>query len=195
MKDTRASQVIQSEISTLEKESLELKKKLAELKRQLPPEQIDDYPLAGPGGTKVKLSEVFGRHNELILIHNMGKGCAYCTMWADGFNGVLDHLENRAAFVVLSPDDPAIQQEFASGRGWKFRMLSGKGSSFIKDMGFQRKDGGYAPGVSTFYKDEQGKLYRKSKDFFGPGDNYCSVWYLFDLLPDGVNDWEPKFSY
>jgi predicted dithiol-disulfide oxidoreductase (DUF899 family) len=195
MKAGESNPGIAEQISALEKESLDLKKKLAKLRGELPAEPVSDYTLAGPGGSQIKLSDLFGRHKELIVIHNMGKGCPYCTLWADGFNGVLNHLENRAAFAVVSPDDPEVQKEFASGRGWKFRMYSGKGSSFIDDMGFRREDGGYAPGVSTFYKDEQGQIFRKSSDSFGPGDNYCSVWYLFDLLPEGVNDWRPKFSY
>ena len=36
---------------------------------------------------------------------------------------------------------------------------------------------------------------RVASDFLGPGDAYCSVWHLFDLLRDGVGDWEAKFDY
>ncbi len=185
---------IEQEIGALEKEMLEMKKKLAELKRGLPRKEISDYDLIGRDGQTVKLSEMFGSHDELILIHNMGKGCPYCTLWADEFNGALGHLENRASFALVSPDDHNVQKEFASGRGWKFRMYSGKGSSFIKDMGFERTEGSYSPGVSTFLK-EDGKIFRTAKDFFGPHDNYCGVWHIFDLLPRGINEWQPKFSY
>jgi predicted dithiol-disulfide oxidoreductase (DUF899 family) len=55
-------------------------------------------------------------------------------MWADGFTGTVPQLQDRAAFVVVSPDSPEIQQAFAQSRGWNFRMLSGQGSTFIKDM-------------------------------------------------------------
>jgi len=37
-------------------------------------------------------------------------------MWADGLTGLLHHIENRAAFVVISPDRPDVQKEFASSR-------------------------------------------------------------------------------
>lgn len=195
MNATGPNSELVEEISLLERESQALKKKLADLRGQLPPEPVSDYTLAGPGESQIRLSELFGQHKELIVIHNMGKGCPYCTLWADGFNGVLHHLENRAAFAVVSPDDPEVQKEFAAGRGWKFRMYSGKGSSFIEDMGFRREDSGYAPGVSTFYRDEQGQIFRKARDSFGPGDNYCGVWYLFELLADGIDGWTPKFSY
>ena len=55
-------------------------------------ESVEDYELIGWGNKKVRLSSLFGEKDELILVHNMGRGCPYCTMWADGFNGVLPHL-------------------------------------------------------------------------------------------------------
>jgi predicted dithiol-disulfide oxidoreductase (DUF899 family) len=61
----------------------------------------------------VQLSDLFGEHEDLIVIHNMGVSCPYCTLWADGFNGLIRHLEDRAAFVMVSPDPPDIQKEFA----------------------------------------------------------------------------------
>lgn len=77
-------------------------------------EQVNDYELLDSENQKVKLSKLFGKKNDLIIIHNMSKTCPYCTMWADGFNGLLPHLEDRATFVVSSPDEPAIQKEFAN---------------------------------------------------------------------------------
>ena len=140
---------------------------------------------------EVKLSELFGKKDELVLIHNMGSHCTYCTMWADGFNGVLPHLEDRAAFVVVSSDSPALQSKFAKSRNWKFKMVSAE-ISFAKAMGFFSK--GFMPGVSVFQK-KGGKIYRVAKDYFGPGDKYCGVWHLFSLLPKGSDKWEPKFKY
>ena len=125
----------------------------------------------------------------------MGTGCANCTMWADGFNGVFHHLENRAGFVVISPNDPETQKKFAASRGWKFKMCSAKGTSFNKDMGFENEKGGAQPGVSVFRKELGGKLFRVSKAPFGPGDDFCAVWHLFDLLAEGTAGWEPKFKY
>jgi len=184
----------QNEIDALEKRILDDKQRLAELKRNQRPEEVDDYLLTESNGDIVRLSELFGGHDQLILIHNMGKKCAYCTMWADGFNGLYRHLENRAGFAVVSPDNPETQREFAAGRGWKFRLCSAMGTSFIKDLGFEDDRGDFWPGVSTFVK-RNGKIYRIAKDFFGPHDNYCSVWHFFDLLPEGTSEWQPKFSY
>ena len=124
----------------------------------------------------------------------MGKSCAYCTMWADGFNGVLKHLEDRAAFVVISPDDPAAQARLATGRGWNFQMFSSKGSTFTKDVGFETGDGNPLPGVSLFGKNETGEIVRTSSAGFGRGDLFCNVWHFFDLLPGGSGDWQPKLN-
>src|SRR6516164_9513796 len=60
----------------------------------------------------------------------MGASCPYCTLWADGFNGLLPHIENRAAFVVASPDDPQAQEKFKASRGWRFPMVSHRDSTF-----------------------------------------------------------------
>ncbi len=181
------------EIEKLEEELVDQQEKLAEMKRQLPPQKVQDYKLKTPIGP-VRLSDLFSGKPDLIVIHNMGKGCAYCTLWADGFNGVTKHLENRAGFAVVSPDPPDVQQDFARSRGWSFRMASGEGSTFIEDMGF-RGEKGWKPGVSTFHRDKSGNIFRVAKAPFGPGDPFCGVWHLFALLRDGAADWRPKYTY
>jgi len=182
-----------SEIERLEESLVVQHERLAELKRRLPKKEVSDYTLAGAKGP-VKLSTLFGEKRDLIVIHNMGKGCRYCTLWADGLNGVWWHLENRAGFAVVSPDPPETQRQFATSRGWKFPMASGQGSTFIEDMGF-RAEKSYRPGVSTFRKSEDGKIWRVATAPFGPFDPFCGVWHLMALLADGVHDWEPQYQY
>ena len=186
---------IESQLDESVKELIDLKKRILELRRQVPSEQVSDYVLLGPGGEDVRLSELFGDKDDLIVVHNMGRGCRYCTLWADGFVGLLPHLENRAAFVISSPDDPDTQRDFAAGRGWPFKMVSVKGSPFAGDMGFMRGEGEYWPGYSTFHRHDDGRITRVSSDFFGPGDDYCGVWPMFDLLRDGQNGWQPQYEY
>ena len=111
-------------------------KKLPKLKRKLPRKIMEDYTFMGPDGP-VRLSALFGGKKDLIVVHNMGAGCSYCTMWADGFNGVYPHLADRAAFVVVSPDAPAAQKKFAESRAWRFPMLSGRKSDFSENLGFK----------------------------------------------------------
>ena len=104
---------IQDQIESLEKELAEMKTKLTELRRDNPPKKIENFIFFGHDDHELTLSDLFGNRDELILIFNMGKGCPYCTLWADGYNGLVPHLENRAAFVVASPDSPEIQKEYS----------------------------------------------------------------------------------
>ncbi|HEY4822831.1 MAG TPA: hypothetical protein VIH83_04000 [Candidatus Bathyarchaeia archaeon] len=50
-------------------------------------EKVREYVLTDSEGGKAALSTLFGKKDDLILVHNMGRSCPYCTMWADGFNG------------------------------------------------------------------------------------------------------------
>ena len=171
---------------------------LAEMRRSLPRVQVEDYELKDVDGT-VRLSEMFGDKPDLIVSFNMGKSCPYCTLWADEYNGVLHHLENRAAFVMVSPDAPDVQREFAEGRGWRFRVVSHEGTTFAKDSGFTGDMGdggeGMMPGFATYRRSDDGTIERISSDFYGPGDVYCSVWHFFGHLAEGPGDWQPQFSY
>ncbi|MBI4275410.1 MAG: DUF899 family protein [Rhizobiales bacterium] len=169
-----------------------LRKKMREVQAETEPQEVKDYEFSGSAG-KIRLSDLFGTHDTLLIIHNMGTGCPYCTLWADGFNGVVDHLQNRAAFVVASPDTPEQQRKFAASRGWKFPMVSHHGTSFADDMGYSR-DGHAMPGVSVF-KRKGGKIARVSDTSFSPGDDFCTVWHLFDLIPEGAAGWQPKYKY
>ena len=182
------------QIDELEVQIQELKTKVAALRRERPSEEVADYKFKNWQGHEVTLSELFGERDQMILVHNMGRSCSYCTMWADGFIGLLPHLENRAAFVMTSPDEPEVQQAFAESRGWSFPMVSAAGTSFVADMGFTDEDG-FMPGVSVFEKAQDGKIQRVARAEFGPGDDFCAVWHFFDLLPAGIDGWEPQLAY
>jgi len=187
------TKALRKKIAKLESGMVEQSEKLAELKRKLPPEEVKDYMLHGPEG-RVHLSELFRGKKDLIVVHNMGRSCRYCTMWADGFNGLRHHLADRAGIAVVSPDAVGAQQKFAKGRGWEFPLYSGKGSSFAKDMGFMPKPTEPWPGVSAFRRKGR-KIYRIASAPFGPFDQFCATWPLFALLDGGVGDWAPKFRY
>jgi predicted dithiol-disulfide oxidoreductase (DUF899 family) len=169
-----------------------LHKEMREVQAVIEPQPVADYAFTGQDGP-VSLSDLFGDKDDLFVIHNMGTGCAYCTMWADGFNGVYDHMADRAAFVVSSPNSPEVQKDFAAGRGWRFPMVSHAGGSFAEDMGY-KTDKGWWPGVSVFKKTDAG-IVRVSNGQLGPGDDFCSVWHFLDMLPEGSAGWGPKFSY
>lgn len=180
-----------TEIQRLEQQIADDKRRLAELRRSAPNETVDDHVLRAADGD-IRLSELFGDRDELVLIHNMGGSCSYCTLWADGFNGLLPHLEDRAAFVVVSPDAPDAQRTIAETRGWNFAMASSVGTNFHEQLGSGSGEEA-SPGVSTFVRASDGSIERVAYANFGPGDNYCPVWDLFDLLPE--SQWGPKQRY
>ena len=170
----------------------ELQEEMRQAQKAIEPQPVEDYLFMAMGGP-VRLSSLFGGKTDLFVIHNMGRSCAYCTLWADGFNGVIHHLENRAAFVLTSPDDPETQAAFAAARGWRFRMVSHQGSSFAEDMGY-RRDGKWRAGVSVFKRDGA-RIVRVSDTGFDEGDDFCATWHLLDLLPEGKAGWAPKRNY
>src|SRR4051812_39534262 len=170
------SESLQAEIERLETESSALREKIAKLRKELPAEKVIDYNFKGSLGETVKLSELFGDKSELMVIHNMGRRCTYCTLWADSFIGITKHLEDRVAFVLTSPDDAETQRTFAIERGWNFKMYSTKGTSFKHDMGFEPTPDEVWPGVSVFQKTANGDILHVSKAVFGPGDPYCGLW-------------------
>lgn len=185
------------EIDEVEQQIAALKTRAADLRRQVRPTPVKDHTLAYAGsGVKVRLSELFGDKSDLIVIHNMGRKCAYCTLWADGFAGVYNHLASRCAFVLATPDEPVVAAAFAASRHWTFPIVSIAGSGFGREMGFQRENGGVIPGASAYSRDGAGQITRHGVAAeFGPGDNFCPMWHLLGLLKDGANGWEPKYHY
>src|SRR5690348_16725862 len=116
MPDTAAtvaatSQPAPSEVDQLEQQLTELRQKLVAARKRQGGETVGDYTFDTPAG-EVTLAELFGDQRDLLVVHNMGRGCPYCTLWADGFNSLVPHLANRAAFVVASDDPVDVQQEF-----------------------------------------------------------------------------------
>lgn len=182
-------------LAELYDQMMKIRQDMLELQTNIEPEPVDDYELATLDG-KRSLSSYFNDKDVLFVIHNMGQSCVYCTVWADGFNGVFDHISDQAGLVITSPDSPEDQKTFADGRGWRIPMASTAGSSLASDLGYELDNGDLMPGTSVLKKESDGSLARVSHTPFGPGDAYCPVFNLFDLIPgtDSLN-WMPKFSY
>jgi predicted dithiol-disulfide oxidoreductase (DUF899 family) len=181
-------QNLESELQEIYNESEKLRKKRIELLSKLGEKDIDtEYNFIMKDGSKKSLIDLFGGQKYLFTIHNMGKRCSHCTMWADGFNDTYKYIQKKAAFVLVSPDDHETQKEFADSRGWKFETATPDNNDFIKYMGYtSEKDGKtyYQPGMSVFERSDDGSIKRISKDWFGPTDYYCNVWHFYDLLPE-----------
>lgn len=183
------------EVRRIEAEVAALRKQLVEARKRAGAMPVQDYLLRDVDGSQVRLSNLFGDKQDLIVVHNMGRKCPYCTLWADGFAGFARHIGSRAGFALCSADQPEVAREFAASRNWPFRVVSGHGSTFAHDLGFEPRPGEVWPGVSTFRRSGDGSIMRIGAANFGPGDEFCSIWHVFDLLRDGAAGWEPKYSY
>lgn len=182
------------QIRELEMEVYEKTVKLHALKKLAAAElvEVPDYTFDTMNG-RVKLSELFAGHGTLLAVHNMGQGCRYCMVWADGLNGFLPHLESVMSVVMVSKDDPATQQRYANSRHWRFRMASHGGGDYITEQSC-REGSGNTPGV-VCYKRDGDKIMRGFSAEFGPGDLYCSLWNFLALTGLDSEDWTPQYNY
>ena len=177
-------------IAALESRIGELTAELNALRKSSPATPVPDYAFQTTAG-ETTLRALFGDRDKLLVIHNMGQGCRYCTLWADGFNGLLPHLEDALAVVLVSKDPPALQRQFANARGWRFRMASHGGGAYIQEQGVFGEAENY-PGA-VVYEREGDAVRRKNACVFGPGDLYCALWPFLGLA--GVDDWTPQYNY
>ncbi len=153
---------------------------------------VRNYSFATLTG-EATLLELFGEKDKLLAIHNMGQGCRYCTLWADGFNGLLPHLETAMSVVLLSKDSPEVQRRFANARGWRFRTASHGGGAYIREQSVYTGDDNF-PGA-VVYERNGDTILRKNSCVFGPGDLYCSMWSLLGLAGLDDEDWTPQYTY
>jgi predicted dithiol-disulfide oxidoreductase (DUF899 family) len=181
-----------TEADALEAELIEKAQKLAALRRAEAPVEIGDYGFETLDG-ETRLSALFAGRDRLLAIHNMGQACRYCTLWADGFNGLVPHLEDAFSVVLLSKDPPETQRRFAQSRGWRFRMASHGGGPYMKEQGAMQ---GYdnCP-AAVVYEHREGKIFRRARTGFGPGDLYSPIWHLLALAGIGQDEWTPQFHY
>ena len=180
------------EIAAIERRIGELTTELNALRRNNPSTPVPDYAFQTLDG-ETTLSELFGVHEKLLVIHNMGQGCRYCTLWADGFNGLLPHLESVLSVVLVSKDAPALQRRFAHSRGWRFRMASHAGGAYIQEQGVFGEAENY-PGA-VVYERQGAAILRKNACVFGPGDLYCAIWPFLGMAGLGGDDWTPQYNY
>ena len=112
---------------------------LSEERRSLPWVRVEkDYVFEGPGGQET-LVDLFAGRSQLVIYHFMygpdwEAGCKSCSFWADNFNGIDVHLNQRdVTFAVISRAPLPTLQAFSKRLGWGFKWLSSNGSDFNFD--------------------------------------------------------------
>jgi len=181
-----------TEVEKLEYEIMEKTQQLAALRRKEGDVEVEDYTFQTLSGA-ISLSSLFAGQERLLMIHNMGQGCRYCTLWADGINGFLNHLEDAMAVALVSKDTPELQRQMSRDRGWKFRMASHGGGRYMTEQCAMGEHDNF-PGAAV-YEQKGGKIVRRGRTAFGPGDLYAPIWHFLALAGLGHADWTPQFHY
>jgi predicted dithiol-disulfide oxidoreductase (DUF899 family) len=181
-----------AEIIKIEGQIFELTKQLAQLRAENPGDKIKNYSFETLNG-QTTLLDLFGDQDKLLVIHNMGQGCRYCTLWGDGLNGFVPHIESAMALVLVSKDEPHVQRSFANSRGWRFHLASHGGGEYIREQTVM--EGAENMPGAVVYERRDGRIYRKNSCIFGPGDLYCSVWPLMAMAGMTEANWTPQFKY
>ena len=197
------------ELRIAELDLMRQQERVAELRRSVPVEPVEDYVFTDESGD-VPLSSLFSAPGRsLILYHYMfGKAqtspCPMCTMWIDGYNGIAHHVRERADFAVVAAAPIEDIRKVAKERGWdNIRLLSAGDSSFKRDFGSELENGEQIEHISVFRKHLDGSLthfYTKGAEMAPDQrergiDLLSPVWNLFDLTPEGRGDWYPSFDY
>jgi predicted dithiol-disulfide oxidoreductase (DUF899 family) len=186
--------------------------RVAALRRALPATAIEDQSfeeIRDGVRTPVQLSELFERPGDtLVLLHFMyGKQqqqpCPMCTLWADGYDGVVPHLRQRLSFAVLIAGDAGAFADYARSRSWRnLRIVSAAGSDLKQRLGFETADGAQQPGASVFRRGEDGGLFHtySVSAMIAPGefrgmDLLSPLWNFLDLTPEGRGDFMPRRAY
>jgi predicted dithiol-disulfide oxidoreductase (DUF899 family) len=191
---------------------------VAEQRRQLPPggEIPEDYAFTelppGPGADgppqQVRLSELFGRHDTLLLYSfmfspDMPRPCRMCTSLLDGLDGAAPDLAQRAGFAVVAKSPIDRLRSYARERGWvNLWLVSSAGTTYNRDYHGENEDEQLSR-MNVFTR--QGTLIRHSyateqtPAAAGWDDRHVDLiwplWNLLDLTREGRgSDWRPAYS-
>jgi len=195
-----------------EKQFTRARDELNRQRQELPWELVEKgYRFTGPDG-KETLADLFAGRSQLIVYHFMfapdwDAGCPSCSFWADNFDPVIVHMNQRDVTMVAISRAPYPRlAAYRKRMGWKFKWLSSAGTTFNFDYGvsftdaerkrgeafynFRKGDPGVAEreGVSVFYKDSGGKLFRTYSAYARGIDLLNTAYNYVDLVPKGRDE-------
>ena len=204
--------VARKDLLTREKELTRLRDEVSRHRRELPWVKIDkEYVFDGPDGRET-LTDLFDGRSQLIVYHFMlgpgwEEGCKSCSYLADHFDGANWHLPHRdVTFVVISRAPLSEIQSYQKRMGWCFKWISSHGNDFNFDyhVSFTEEDEkkgkvyyNYAtqdfisdelPGLSVFYKDENGDVFHTYSTYARGLDSLVGAYNFLDLTPKGRNE-------
>lgn len=135
-------------------------------RRQLPMTEVTEpFIFAGPDG-ETSLADVFDGQRYLILYHFMyapewERGCPMCTSFVNGLGPTLntDLNEQGVQFALTSRAPSDKLEAYKAEKGWTFPWYSAP-REFSEYIGVIDDDAGDFPGISVFYRGDDGRVYR-----------------------------------
>ena len=195
-----------------EKDFTRLRDQLSQARRDLPWERVDKrYVFEGPNGQET-LPDLFDGRSQLIVYHFMfdpdwEEGCPHCSRWADNFNGIIVHLNQRdVTMVAVSRAAYPKLAAYKKRMGWSFKWVSSSGTDFNFDYhvsfrpdelarksavyNFTVQDPGVSEreGVSVFYKDPRGSVFHTYSAYARGIDMLNVDYHYLDLVPKGRDE-------
>lgn len=191
-----------NELLEQEERLVEQTRRVAELRRALPPggELKEDYEFAwavdGKVGQPVRFSELFGEHETLLLYNfmfgpNWDNPCLSCTSLMDGFDRTSYQVTRDAAFVGIAKAPAEKIHRWAAQRGWNdIALVSGHGTTYQEDYRCQGENDDMQLPIMHVFRKHDGRIHH----FWGTElqsnhvDTVWPYWNLMDFTPDGRPD-------
>jgi predicted dithiol-disulfide oxidoreductase (DUF899 family) len=195
-----------------EKEFTLLRDKLGQQQRDMPWVLVDkEYLFDGPNG-KQTLSDLFDGRSQLIVYHfmydpNWDAGCPSCSFWADNFNGIVVHLNQRDVTMIAVSKAPYSKiGEYKKRMGWNFKWVSSYDNDFnfdyhvsftLEELSEKKAFYNYnlqdthspeREGVSVFYKDTAGHVFHTYSAYARGIDVLNVAYHYLDLVPKGRDE-------
>ncbi|HJY09466.1 MAG TPA: DUF899 family protein, partial [Nitrososphaeraceae archaeon] len=175
-----------------------------------------EYLFDGPNG-KQTLSDLFDGRSQLIAYHfmydpNWDAGCPSCSFWADNFNGIVVHLNQRDVTMIAVSRAPYTKiDEYKKRMGWNFKWVSSYNTDFnfdyhvsftpeelsekkaLYNYDLQDTHSPEREGVSVFYKDTAGHVFHTYSAYARGIDTLNVAYHYLDLVPKGRDEADHEF--
>lgn len=185
---------------------------IAAARRKLPWVKVDKEYVFDTSRGKKTLAQLFEGRSQLVVYHFMmapgwPAGCPGCSMIADHLNGSVQHLANRDVTLIAVSRAPLLEIEaFKKRMGWTFKWASSCGSDFNYDYHvsctkdhldqgevyynyrIQKPMSEERPGISVFYKDEDGEVFHTYSAYARQLEPLMGVYSYLDMVPKGRNE-------
>jgi len=195
-----------------EKEFTRLRDELTRVRQALPWERVEkEYQFQGPRGKRT-LAALFDGRSQLLVYHFMfapgwSAGCPHCSHWADSFDPVIVHLNQRdVTMVAVSRAPYAKLSAYRKRMGWTFPWYSSGASDFNFDFdvsfspeelkakkafyNYKMQDPGVSDreGLSVFCRERDGTIFHTYSTFARGIDMFNTDYNYLDVVPKGSDE-------